>query len=560
MRSLRQSLQDHDHGQLRIIAHLWDIDPPQGDAAALVEVLSESLSKPDHLHDMLGDLPPEARAALQHLAEEGGRLPWIDFVQRHGEMREMGPGRRDRDQPWRDPISPVETLWYRGLIARAFGDSPVGPKEFAFIPQELLDNLPSGPPAGPSELGRPGSRPHQILRLENRLVDDATTLLAALRRRPEPGSDLPSDRQRSLHPFFAIPSALPALTALLQELGPLRAEPLEPKPDQVGEFLESSHGEALYALAQSWRNSSGWNDFNLLGHLEPGPGGWPNDPHASRGAALDFLKRVPRNRWWDLEAFLADVRERYPSFQRPGGDFDSWYLRDRRTGTFLRGVSSWDAVDGALLRAMITGPLHWLGAVDLGLIEGGEHPSVFRLTEPFGFLVDAEVSPQGEQPTPPGRLLPDGTVELPRLASRKIRYQVARLCSWQGYREDVYTYRLRPSAVLAGAEQGLELAHVRRLLEEVSPEPTPPGLLRALDRLTENHIEARAERLIVLRVGDPELLDRIASEPRTGRWIEERLGPTAAAVPSEHLDDLLETAAALGLLVEPPPPRPGHEP
>lgn len=560
MRTLRQSLQDHDHGHLRLIAQLWDLDVPQVDAAALAEALADTLPQPEKLHEMLRALPPGARAALQHLAEEGGRLPWVDFVQRHGELRAMGPGRRDREQPWRDPASPVETLWYRGLIARAFGDTAVGPKEFAFIPQELLHNLPTGPPAGPSELGRPGSRPQQTVRRSHRLVDDATTLLAALRRRPEPGLELTEERQRSLRPFFAIPPALPALTALLRELGPLRSEPLEPKPEQVGKFLEISRREAQHELAHTWRNSSGWNDFNLLGHLEPGAGGWPNDPLASRGAALDFLDRVPNQRWWDLEAFLAEVRERYPSFQRPGGDFDSWYLRDRRTGTFLRGVSSWDAVDGALLRAIITGPLHWLGAVDLGLAEEGGHPTVFRLHEAFESLFDPGASRLNDEPSPPGQLLPDGTVEMPRLASRKIRYQVARLCSWKSYAEDVYTYRLRPSAVLASAEQGLELGHVRRLLEEVSPEPTPPGLLRALDRLAENHIEARAQRLIVLRVADSELLDRITSEPRTGRWIEERLGPRAAVVPAEHLDDLLDTAAALGLLMEPPPPRSGQEP
>lgn len=560
MRSVRKSLQDHDLGHLRVLARLWELEPPTQESQALAEWLAERLPKPEHLHPLLASLPAEAREAIQHLVNEGGRLPWVDFIQRHGELREMGPGRRDREQPWLDPISPVEVLWYRGLIGRAFQDTPVGPKEFAYVPDELLSALPSGPTAQADELGRPAPEPEVRLHLEHHLVDDAVTLLAALRRRPEPGFKLTPERRRALEPFFTLPDALPMLRIILIELELLSTEPLQPEPQQVGDFLELRRDQALAELTLAWRESSAWNDFELLGHLGPGPGGWPNNPQASRSAALEYLARVPRDRWWDLDGFLVEIRERYPSFQRPGGDFDSWYLRDRRTGSFLRGLSSWDAVDGALLRAMILGPLRWFGAVDLGRLESHDHLGSFRLTETAGILLDDESPVAAEKSDIPGQLFPDGTIKFPRGSSSKLRYQIARLCSWLDIADDAYRYRLRPSSVLASAEQGLQLAHVRRLLEQVSDEPTPPGLRRALDRLAENRIEARADHDIVLQVEDAELLDRMVDEPKLRRWLGERLGPRAARVAPDDVEPLLRTAASLGLLVEPPTGEHGQQP
>ena len=61
---------------------------------------------------------------------------------------------------------------------------------------------------------------------------------------------------------------------------------------------------------------------------------------------------------------MTAVHQQQPDFQRPAGDYDSWFLRDQQSGEFLRGFEHWDEVDGALLRYLICGPLHWLGGVD----------------------------------------------------------------------------------------------------------------------------------------------------------------------------------------------------
>ena len=142
MRSLLHTLQDYDLGHLRIVAELWGIDLPQGPARQAADVVARTMLEPATVTEITESLPLPNREALDFLLHLGGRAPLSDFVRRFGPFREMGPGRRDREKPWRDTASPMEALWYRGLIARAFIDTPSGPREFAFIPSDLAALLP----------------------------------------------------------------------------------------------------------------------------------------------------------------------------------------------------------------------------------------------------------------------------------------------------------------------------------------------------------------------------------------------------------------------------------
>jgi hypothetical protein len=139
MPDLIHSLQNRDLGHLRIVAELWgvDIKSPENDAA--LKELSAALLDRDLVREITGSLPLEARSALEALTRAGGKIPWAAFARQFGEMREAGPGRRDREQIYLNPISAAETLFYRALLARAFFDTPNGPQEFAYIPDDLRE-------------------------------------------------------------------------------------------------------------------------------------------------------------------------------------------------------------------------------------------------------------------------------------------------------------------------------------------------------------------------------------------------------------------------------------
>ena len=184
MQSLERTFQDHDLGHLRILAELWGLDLPSGSSRQVVEVLKTAMLDPIQVNEIVESLTPPIRQLLDYMLNHNGRVPLSDLVHRFGTLREMGPGRRDREKPWRSPVSPIESLWYRGLIGRAFADTMSGPREFAFIPTDMLSLLPH--PTSPSleTPGIPADPPPLILSATSTAVDDAITILAAFRRQP----------------------------------------------------------------------------------------------------------------------------------------------------------------------------------------------------------------------------------------------------------------------------------------------------------------------------------------------------------------------------------------
>ncbi len=115
MPDLIHSLQNRDIGHLRIVAGLWGIELEATELDLALEELAASLLDPDLVHEVVDALPADARAALDALVEAEGRLPWVVFARRFGEVREVGAARRDRDQIYLSPVSAAEALFYRGL-------------------------------------------------------------------------------------------------------------------------------------------------------------------------------------------------------------------------------------------------------------------------------------------------------------------------------------------------------------------------------------------------------------------------------------------------------------
>ena len=99
----------------------------------------ESLLVSNKLADLDHILSAKEKEALVWLDDREGREVWDHFRRQFGEIREMGAGRLDRERPDLAPISPVEGLWYRALIARGFFESDTGLQEYAFIPEDLRE-------------------------------------------------------------------------------------------------------------------------------------------------------------------------------------------------------------------------------------------------------------------------------------------------------------------------------------------------------------------------------------------------------------------------------------
>jgi hypothetical protein len=547
MPDLAQSLQGRDLGHLRIIAELWGLELRAADAGRGLKTLVPLLLDGDLLGEIVEDLPQESRAALDDLLQNGGRLPWPLFTRRYGVVREIGPAKRDREKPYLKPDSPAEVLWYRALVGRAFLDTPSGPEEFAYIPSDLNPNLPRINHETPSPPGRPATRSERAYPIlaNDRILDHACTLLSALRI----GLTLESSEWKSsAWSTTAQYSLTPTiLQAILQSAGLLNPVSSLPNPEPTRKFLEANRGEALAQLARSWKKSTSFDELRSLPGLVA-EGEWKNNPQQTRSTILEFVASVPDDSWWSLAATISDVKRTHPDYQRPGGDYDSWYLREKESGEFLRGFEHWDKVDGALIRFILTGPLHWLGITDLAAADEDLPPTAFRFTKWGKKLVQGEAAKTFEVEDEEIFVNSDARIRIPRLAPRRARYQVARFCTWDGGDEGAYKYNINPSSLARAQQSGLRIEHLLSLLHRYA-KSVPPSLVKALERWEQHGTEARLEQTVILRLRSPEMLQALRKS-RAARFLGDPLGPTVISVKPGAADKVLAILAELGYLGE----------
>lgn len=528
MPDILHSISKFDLGYLRIVAGLWGIELESNDMAIAANELASSLLDPNIVAEITATIPNEAHEALTALSDAGGRIPWATFTRQFGNVREMGAGKRDRENPQFNPTSTAEILFYRALLMRAFFDTESGPQEFAYIPDDLLRLLQSGwkkkpgglKPATPS-FGRgatPGERANHIPG-DDHILDDATTLLAALRL------GLPVQPN-------------PLLLGLLNSAKLLKKN--IPEAGKVKTFLEAPRAEALQTLIKAWRSSETFNEL----HLIPGllcEGAWKNQPLAAREFILASVEIIPAGKWWNINTLISDIKKRVPDFQRPAGDYDTWFIRREADGQYLRGFAYWDQVDGALIRFFIVGILHYLGMVELASPEKGKEFTAFQLAKTDRLLLDLE---SGKL-----KISSNGRISASRSVPRAARYQLARFCNWDEETATEYRYQITSASLTKAKEQGLNVEHLLVLLSKHAAAGIPPALVKALKRWELNGPEARAETQVVLRLKRPEVLEELRKS-KAARFLGEPLGPTTVIIKAGAQSKVIAALAELGLLAE----------
>ncbi|HUG33373.1 MAG TPA: helicase-associated domain-containing protein [Anaerolineales bacterium] len=546
MPDLNHSLLKQDLGHLRIIAELWGIELESKDVDPAREELSASLLDADLLAELMDSLSPLADSAITELVNAGGRIAWATFARKYGDIREMGAGRRDRERPHLKPSSTAEILFYRGLLARAFFESDKGSQEFAYIPDDLLllmesvgasQSAPEGydsPLQNTETIGRPASPGEKgnEFPANNNILDEATTLLAALRMGR---ADFPTEAK---------------LKALLESAKLIKKDTIQ--TDAVKSFLEAPRADALKMLHDAWLESAAFNELKLM----PGivcEGEWTNQPLETREFLLNLLEAIPEGKWWSLNAFVRDIKQKYADFQRPAGDYDSWFIKRESDGQFLRGFAYWDHVDGALIKFFITGILYWLGQVDLSVAEGATEPTAFRITS-FESAFDEKEKISVSS---------NGKIIMERKAPRVVRYQVARFCEWDESvgrvvarfpprietKRDEFKYQITAQSLKHAREQGLKAEQLLSLLVRHTDGKVPPPLVQALKRWEVNGTEARVETQVVLRVTKPEVLEEMRKS-RAGKFLGEILSPTTVIVKSGAIQQVMDALAEIGLFAE----------
>ncbi|MBM4427914.1 MAG: hypothetical protein FJ031_11850 [Chloroflexi bacterium] len=544
MPDLLHSLHKSDLGHLRIVADFWGLELESTDTDSALEELCASLLDLEAVSETLDILSTEARSALNALIEAEGKLEWVAFARKYGDIREMGAGKRDRERPHLKPASTSEILFYRALLAKAFFDTEKGAQEFAYIPEDLFEiinevSAKDIPPAPSNEaLGRPATPVEKAFEIPatDHILDDATTYLAALRISMESNG---------------LPLETPALQKILITANLIKKNTLQ--PESVKTFLEASRADALNSLYSAWLKSTTFDELRLIPTIIC-EGEWKNQPQVTREFLMNLIHDIPQGKWWSIPAFVKAIKDKFPDFQRPAGDYDSWFIKRASDGQFLRGFAYWDAVDGMLVKYVIQ-MLHWLGKADFASPEEGKEMTAFKILskveEPALSLSKGQKSNDLRPSTFDGKIIvsSSGKITISRYFSRAVRYQISRFCEWDEPKKDDYIYSVSAKSLKRAHEQGLKAEQLLAMLVKYTNGNVPPALVKALKRWDTNGAEARVESLLVLRVTKPEIMEEMRKS-KAGKYLGEVLSPTAVVVKSGAIQKVLAELAELGLLAE----------
>jgi hypothetical protein len=557
MHDLQRFLVDYEMAMLRALARNRGVTLTTNRQTEAVDQLAAALLEQLSVRVALDRLSPQASEALEALLMAGGRMRAPRFGRRFGQVRPIGPGRLERDAPWQDPANPAEELWYAGLIFRAFSQDPGGPGEYVFVPNDLLPLLPQPEATPPAFAVETVCAPVQGQEDGQTLVRDLFSYLiyvqnhdvrpyadgrlgrrdlAALRRQLED-----ADERRFVF--------LRHLADRLRFVG-RQGEFLRLETAPVKRWLTASTARQLLMLQEAWRDDPTWNDLCQVPGLICDPeSGWHlrYDAVAMRRALLALLARCPLEAWWTAVSFVAAVKAFHPDFQRPDGDYSSWYIRDSASGSYVSGFESWDRVEGALITDLLAGPLRWIGVV---ATEAAQPGAVCRLTEAggrfLGLLPEAVETP----PSPPIAIQPDFRVEVPAPASLYVRFQLERFADLEG--EEPCRYRLTVGALGRALARDVRVEQVLAFLQQASQRPVPPNVTGQLRMWAGRFGQVQLEEVALLRVKNERVLKELSVLPETRALIARVLSPTTALVRKEDFSRLQKALRDLGYLSSPP--------
>ena len=497
VRLLRHTLSEYPLVLLKAIAEGWRLSLTDEQTDEIVALLAGVMSDRAEVARVVGALGETEREALGYVAAAGPVKAHI-YQRKFGAIRGMGPGRLEWDQAWKHPTSPAESLWYLGLIQREIARLGAYHGDVFYVPHEILSELPPLPADIPSFRLASSPPPPLVEDDGDALARDVFLLLSYLRRH-----DIRLKKQGWSRRAFAELRARLSGSADVERLALLErvcvraglarmTEGVWRPTARAGSWLKKPPEARQRQLCEAWRTEPDWSELCHLPGLRCEQTGWRSDPRLARDAVARHLRQNAGETWSTLASFIDSVREVDPDFQRPDGDYDSWYIKDARSGAYRSGFAQWDAVEGALLRYLLVRPLRWLGVVAVGRAGADQEPSSFRLTRLGASVLrlpeaglSLEEARQVAPEVPSFVVRPDLSVAVAAGAQWYDRWLLGRFANWSGSRRGMAIYRIDGTALRACLQEGATLRQILAFLKRVSGGRLPAETAESLRALAE---------------------------------------------------------------------------
>lgn len=340
---------------------------------------------------------------------------------------------------------------------------------------------------------------------------------------------------------------------------------------QVSDFWSDSPPDRVRKTFQTWRDETFWNELRHLRGITV-QSGYTSDLSlivTARNKMLAHLSKLPTQEWVSLERLVNRLRmtdyeflfsrdvpsqRRYYGYGYYSSDYDTPYSAYRNPlgwqfSPIKDEAQGWEMVEAQFIRGIVTGPMHWLGLVDLGYAgqtneDGAALRSVaYRVTEIGAWILGLGSSPQ--IPAAEGRVVVQPNFQI--FALDPISDHV--LASLDQFAERVNAeraieYKLTRQSLYAGQQKGWTAKRVTEYLEETGGAPLPQNVARTLEEWEALHRRIVIHRRTALaQTVTPKVMDKLLADETLATHVSRRLTPTVALLkPSKNVVAQLERA------------------
>ena len=208
--------------------------------------------------------------------------------------------------------------------------------------------------------------------------------------------------------------------------------------------------------------------------------------------------------------------------------------------------TDWPEVEGAYITYLLTGPLRWLGFVELG--GAADQPDRFHFT-PLGLYL-LYGTPLAEEPAETGARVvvqPNyDVVVLDTSASLPFLAQLEQFAERRGL-DRAATYRLTQDALVAGLDRGWTGQRILTTLETANGGPLPQNVAYTLREWIALYESLTLREAASLLEADSEAqLGQWLADPELAPWLGRRITPTAVLVPSQNIPSVVEILESRG--------------
>ncbi len=302
-----------------------------------------------------------------------------------------------------------------------------------------------------------------------------------------------------------------------------------------------------------WLETPFWNELLYLPEVVVRPGPAPLDAAheevvRARQIVMERVLHEQPGVWRELPAFIARTKLYTPYLLFPrqygpradrysvGSNPYGWDFRLRRG--WLTHREGWHMVEGGFIRAVVLGPLRWLGLVE---VNSEDNPIAFRLASGVSVVTSVGVPLAGTLGGG-GRLIVQPNFELVALApvSEALLVSLDRFAERLRL-EHIAQYRLTRASVTRAIQMGLHIDTIAQALTQAAGGEIPQNVQYSL---VEWERQARRVEMwqgaTLLEVDDAALLDALFANEETRPLFGRRLAPLLAEIAPQRLSAVQE--------------------